>query len=92
MYSGLCHAALCTPPLSADAQLKLFALPSVDWAKLWDFVLKYQGNFVGILEQALSLLPGGAVWADLLVLIEDIINKQPLPPTPVPVPVPTPTP
>lgn len=85
-HAALCHAAFCTPPLSAGAQLKLLALPSVDWGALWNYFLQHKAQFIILLEQAIQLLPQGAVWTDLLKIIEDLLNP-PLPPVP-PVPVP----
>lgn len=74
-HAALCHAAFCTPPLSSDAQLKLFAVPNLDWAVLWNFFLKHQVQFLAVLEEALKLLPGGAEWVDLLKIIEDLLAK-----------------
>lgn len=79
MSQELCKAAFCAS-LSEAAQAKLFSLPGVDWSYLWQFFLAHKGQAFSILEDALSLLPGGTVWVDLLKILESRV------PTPKPTP------
>jgi hypothetical protein len=82
-HAGLCHAALCTQPLSAGAQLRLYSVAGVNWGALWSYFLLYKAQFFGVLENALALLPNGATWVDLAKAIENVLNTTPVvPPAP----------
>lgn len=89
----LCHAAMCSTPISGESQLKLFSTPNINWALLWNYFLQHKAQFITILDQALQLLPAGGTWVDLIRIIDDLLKDIPnIPPTPVPVPIPPPTP
>lgn len=70
-----CHAVFTTPALSSAALERMNAVASVDWAQLWDLILKYKAPVIGIIESVLMALPIGAPWSDVIAAVLNEVAK-----------------